>query len=156
MQDSAMPTWGEFLNARMRWDDVKYLKDSYTIGLPSESNASQYGTGEVSLPYVRTDTGIFEDEIATIVPAEGRPVYEKYCVTCHGAGGAGDGAGAAGLRGGHPAAFARDMDEAYIFAVMRGGIPKTHMFGFQPLLSETDIWNVTAYIVELTGGKWGG
>ena len=30
------------------------------------------------------------------------------------------------------------------------------MYGFQPLLTETEIWNVTAYIVELTGGTWGG
>ena len=30
------------------------------------------------------------------------------------------------------------------------------MYGFEPLLTETEIWNVTAYTVELTGGKWGG
>jgi hypothetical protein len=30
------------------------------------------------------------------------------------------------------------------------------MYGFQPLLTETDVWNVTAYIVGITGGKWGG
>ena len=35
MRDSAMPTWGEFLNTRMRWDDVKYLKDSFTTGIPA-------------------------------------------------------------------------------------------------------------------------
>jgi hypothetical protein len=30
------------------------------------------------------------------------------------------------------------------------------MYGFQPVLSETEIWDVTAYIIELTGGTWGG
>ncbi len=30
------------------------------------------------------------------------------------------------------------------------------MYGFEPVLSETDIWNVTAYTVELTGRKFGG
>ena len=156
MRDTAMPTWGEFLNTRMRWEDVKYVKDSYTTGLPSAGNQSHYGTGAVPLPYVRTDTGIFESEIATIVPAAGKPVYEKYCVTCHGATGKGDGPGAAGLLGGHPAPLPKDMNLPYIFGAVRGGIPKTHMYGFEPLLTELEIWNVTAYTVELTGGKWGG
>lgn len=156
MRDTAMPTWGEFLNIRMRWLDVKYVKDSYTTGLAAESNASHFGTGAVPLPYVRTDNGIFESEIAKIVPAAGAPLYRKYCATCHGATGKGDGPGAAGLLGGHPAAFPGSMSLSYIFAVTRGGISHTHMYGFQPLLSETDIWNLTAYVVTLTGGKWGG
>ncbi len=156
MKNTAMPTWGEFLSTRMRWADVKYLKDSYTTGLASEGNRSHYGKGDVPLPYVRTDTGIFEDEIATIVPADGKPIYEQYCVTCHGDTGEGDGPGAANLLGGHPAPFAKDMNLPYIFAVTRGGIPGTHMYGFQPLLEEIDLWNVTAYVVGLTGGEWGG
>ncbi len=156
MRDTAMPTWGELLNTRMRWDDVKYLKDSYTTGVSAGSNASHYGNGEVPLPYVRTDTGIFQSEIATIVPAAGKPVYEKYCLTCHGKKGQGDGPGATNLKGGHPAPFVKNMNLPYIFGVTRGGIANTHMYGFQPVLEEIDIWNVTAYIVGLTGGKWGG
>ena len=31
--------------------------------------------------------------IATIVPADGKPIWEKYCATCHGATGKGDGPG---------------------------------------------------------------
>jgi cytochrome c oxidase cbb3-type subunit 2 len=156
MRDSVMPIWGEFLNTKMRWDDVKYLKDSYTVGLPADGNASHYGKGDASIPYVRTDTGIFEAEIATITPSDGKPIYNQYCSTCHGDTGQGDGAGAAHLLGGHPAPLPRDMNLPYIFATVRGGISKTHMFGFQPLLTETQIWDVTAYTVELTGGKWGG
>jgi cytochrome c oxidase cbb3-type subunit 2/cytochrome c oxidase cbb3-type subunit I/II len=156
MRDTAMPTWGEFLNTGMRWQDVRYLKDSYTTGLPGTPNSSHYGAGAVPLPYVRTDTGIFESEIATIVPSAGQPIYEKYCTTCHGATGQGDGPGAANLLGGHPAPLPQNMNLPYIFAVTRGGITNTHMYGFQPLLEEIDIWNVTAYVVGLTGGKWGG
>ena len=88
-----MPTWGEFLDINMRWKDVKYLKDSFTIGLPPEANASHYGKGDVPIDYVRTDPGIFQSEIATIVPADGKPVYEQYCETCHGANGKGNGPG---------------------------------------------------------------
>ena len=48
------------------------------------------------------------------------------------------------------------MNYPYIFSAIRGGIPHTMMYGFQPLLTETQIWDVTAYTVELTGGKFGG
>jgi len=156
MRVSVMPTWGEFMTARMRWDDVKYLKDSYNTGLPAESNASHYANGAVTLPYVRTDTGIFESEITTIVPSAGKPIYEKYCLTCHGATGQGDGPGAAKLLGGAPAPLPAKMNLPYIFGTVRGGIPNSHMYGFEPVLTETEIWNVTAYTVELTGGTWGG
>jgi len=156
MRDTVMPVWGEFLTTEMRWNDVKYLKDSYTTGLPAESNTSHFGTGAVPLPYVRADTGIFEAEIATIVPADGKPIYEKYCLTCHGPKGVGDGPGAKGLIGGGPAALPKNMANSYMFAAIRNGLPNTHMYGFEPLLTETEIWNVTAYIVEMTGGKWGG
>jgi cbb3-type cytochrome c oxidase subunit II len=156
MRDTAMPTWGEFLNTRMRWDDVKYLKDSFTTGIPAESNKSHYGKGDVPIAYVRTDTGIFQDEIAAITPSDGKPVYEQYCATCHGAKGLGDGPGAKALPGGPPAPLPKDMNYPYIFSAVRGGISHTMMYGFQPLLTETEIWNVTAYTVELTGGKFGG
>jgi mono/diheme cytochrome c family protein len=90
------------------------------------------------------------------VPADGKPIYEKYCLTCHGATGSGDGAGAKGLPGGPPAPFPKDMNYPYMFSAIRGGIPHTMMYGFEPVLTETDIWDVLAYTVELTGGKWGG
>jgi len=156
MQDTAMPTWGEFLNTRMRWNDVRYVKESFTLGLPAGSNQSHYGKGDVPIQYVRTDTGIFSDEIGAIDPAAGKAVYEQYCQTCHGAKGAGDGAGAKGLPGGAPAPLPKDMNYPYIFSAIRGGVSHTMMYGFQPVLTETEIWNVTAYTVELTGGKFGG
>jgi hypothetical protein len=30
------------------------------------------------------------------------------------------------------------------------------MYGFEPVLTESEIWNVAAYTYELTGGKFGG
>jgi mono/diheme cytochrome c family protein len=156
MRDTAMPTWGEFLNDRMRWNDVKFVKESFTTGIPAASNQSHYGKGDVPLPYVRTDTEIFQSEIAAIVPADGKPIYEKYCLTCHGAAGLGDGPGAKGLPSGPPAPFPKDMSYPYIFGSIRGGIPHTMMYGFEPVLTESEIWNVTAYTVGLTGEKFGG
>jgi mono/diheme cytochrome c family protein len=155
IRDSAMPTWGEFLNINMRWSDVRYLKDSYLIGLPPESNKSHYNNGKVPIDYVRTDPGIFQSEIATIVPSDGKPVWEQYCQTCHGADGKGNGPGVKNLAGGGPAALPPNMAPSYIFATTRAGLPDTHMYGFLPVLDETQIWDVTAYVTELTGGKWG-
>jgi mono/diheme cytochrome c family protein len=156
MMDSAMPIWGEFLTTNMRWADVKYVKDSFNAGPTAASNASHYGTGAVALPYVRTDPGIFQSEIATIQPAAGAPIWAQYCSTCHGADGKGKGPGTKNLIGGGPAPLPSGMNNPYIFSTIRGGLPGTMMYGFQPLLSETDIWNVTAFTVQLTGGKWGG
>ena len=156
INNTAMPVWGEFLNTGMRWRDVKYLKGAFTIGTGAAGTTSAYGSGAVPLPYVRTDPGIFESEIATVVPARGKPLYERYCSTCHGSDGKGNGAGTRKLVSGSPAPLPKDMNLPYIFAAVRRGIPGTMMYGFDPLLTETDIWDLTAYTVTLTGGKWGG
>ena len=156
INNTAMPMWGEFLNQNMRWMDVKYLKDSFFKGTGSGGSVSHCGNGAVPLPYVRADTGIFQSEIATIVPSAGKPVYDKYCSTCHGADGQGHGPGTKGMIGGGPAPLPKNMNNPYIFSTVRSGLPHTMMYGFMPLLDETEIWNVTAYTVELTGGTWGG
>ena len=156
INDTAMPIWGEFLNADMRWADVKFLKYSFTTGLPASANQSHYGKGDVPIEYVRTDAGIFQDEISAIKPASGKPIFEKYCSTCHGAEGHGHGPGTTRLTGGGPAAFAPNMNTAYVFSAIRGGIPDSMMYGFLPVLTETQIWNVTAYTLELDGQNWGG
>jgi cytochrome c oxidase cbb3-type subunit I/II len=152
---SAMPTWGEFLTQAMRWNDVAYLKGSFTEPLPG-GTTSHFGKGDVPLDYVRAAPGIFESEIATIVPADGAGLYAQYCSTCHGADGKGHGPGTAALAAGSPAALPSGMDLAYVFSSIRGGVPRTMMYGFRPLLTETQIWDLTAYVVQLTGGKWGG
>ena len=156
INNTAMPVWGEFLNTDMRWRDVKYLKGAFTDGTGAAGKTSHYASGAVPLPYVRTDPGIFESEIATITPEDGKPLYEQYCSTCHGSDGKGSGPGTKKLISGSPAPLPKDMNLPYIFGTIRGGIPGTMMYGFEPLLSETDIWDLTAYTVELTGGKWGG
>jgi cytochrome c oxidase cbb3-type subunit 2/cytochrome c oxidase cbb3-type subunit I/II len=155
IKDTAMPVWGEFLNSRARWADVKFLKVAFTEGTGSAGTTSPYGNGAVPLPYVRTDPGIFQDEIATVTPGDAKPLYERYCATCHGKDGKGGGSGTKRLASGSPAALPKGMSLPYIFGTIRAGTPGTMMYGFEPLLSETEIWDLTAYTVELTGGKWG-
>ncbi len=154
IRDTAMPVWNEFLAEKMRWEDVNYLKTSFAVG--AKVNTSVYGTGEVPYNYVRTDPGIFQGEIATIDPAAGAPLYEKYCETCHGKDGKGNGPGTLTLASGSPAAFPQDMNLPYIFWRIREGVSGSMMYGFRPLLTEIEVWNLTAHVVNLTGGKFGG
>jgi cytochrome c oxidase cbb3-type subunit 2 len=154
IRNTAMPSWGEFLIEHDRWNDVAFVKKSFIDGTPA--NGSAMGDGKVPNPYVRTDSGIFQSEIATITPADGKPLYQRYCETCHGADGLGHGPGTTTLVSGSPAPFPKDMTDAYTFYRIREGVPDTMMYGFDPILSELDIWNLSAYIRELTGGKWGG
>jgi mono/diheme cytochrome c family protein len=48
------------------------------------------------------------------------------------------------------------MTYQYIFSAIRGGVPHTMMYGFQPVLTETQIWDLTAYTMEINGETWGG
>jgi mono/diheme cytochrome c family protein len=154
IRNSAMPAWGEFLPENQRWTDVAFVKGSFIVG--KRATTSVMGDGKVPNPYVRTDSGIFESEIATISPDAGQPLYEQYCATCHGDDGKGNGPGTKGLASGGPAAFPSTMSDAYTFSRIRAGVPNTMMYGFDPLLQEIDMWNLTAYIRQLTGGTWGG
>ena len=153
IRNTAMPVWGEFLPAAWRWEDVKFLKESFLNG--KRVTSSVYGDGSVPYPYVRTDPGIYQDEITAIDPAAGKPVYEQFCATCHGSDGKGSGPGTANLESGSPAPFPSGMNNPYIFWRIREGVPASMMYGFEPLLDEEQTWNVTAYVVNLAGGDFG-
>jgi cytochrome c oxidase cbb3-type subunit 2 len=152
---TAMPSWGEFLTERERFNDVAFVRGSFIDG-SAKMTASVMGDGKVPAPYVRTDPGIFEAEIATITPAAGKPLYEQWCATCHGSDGKVNGPGTAGLASGSPAPLPSGMSNPYMFYRIREGVPGTMMYAFRPVLTETEVWNLTAYITGLTGGKWGG
>jgi mono/diheme cytochrome c family protein len=119
-------------------------------------SGSAMGDGSVPEQYVRTDPGIFEAEIATISPAAGKPLYQQWCAACHGGDGQGKGPGTTGLASGPPAALPKDMGNAYMVFRIREGVPNTTMYGFRQQLSETDVWDIAAYMTGLLGGKWGG
>jgi len=110
----------------------------------------------VPLQYVRTGSAIFQAEIAPIVPTDGKPLYAKWCSTCHGVDGKGNGPGTIGLASGSPAPLPQGMSNAYLFYRIREGVPNTMMYAFRPALTETEVWDLTAYVTGLTGGKWGG
>ena len=154
---TAMPSWGELLTERERWRDVRFVLDSFVKSNDSaKAMGSVMGDGKVPSQYVRTDPGIFQSEIATIDPAAGKPLYETWCTTCHGADGSGKGPGTGNLASGSPAALPKGMSNAYLFYRIREGAPNTMMYGFRNQLTETEVWDLAAYVTGLTGGTWGG
>jgi mono/diheme cytochrome c family protein len=83
-------------------------------------------------------------------------LFVQYCSTCHGEDGEGNGPGTQGNASKGPAAYPTNMGEAYISWRIREGIPETIMYPFEWLLSDSDIWDITVYLNNLTSTKQGG
>lgn len=80
--------------------------------------------------------------------AAGQVVYERYCLTCHGINGRGDGPGAEGLEP-PPADLAIHVPlhgDADIFGFIANGIEGTSMVGLADNLTDDDIWHAVNYI----------
>ena len=80
--------------------------------------------------------------------AAGQVVYERYCQTCHGVNGRGDGPGAAGLEP-PPADLAVHVPlhaDADIYRFIANGIEGTSMVGLSASLTDQEIWHAINYI----------
>ena len=80
--------------------------------------------------------------------AAGQVVYERYCLTCHGENGRGDGPGGVGLEP-PPADLAIHVPlhgDADIFGFISNGIEGTDMLGLSNNLTDDEIWHVINFI----------
>ena len=80
--------------------------------------------------------------------AAGQVVYERYCQTCHGVNGRGDGPGGEGLEP-PPADLAVHVPlhgDADIFGFISNGIEGTSMVGLSDNLTDDEIWHVINFI----------
>ena len=80
--------------------------------------------------------------------AAGQVVYERYCQTCHGVNGRGDGPGGEGLEP-PPADLAIHVPlhgDADIFGFISNGIEGTSMVGLSDNLTDDEIWHVINFI----------
>jgi mono/diheme cytochrome c family protein len=154
IQDTAMPSWGEFLPWQDRWDAIKFLMGSWMAGMPS--TGSVYGSGQVPANYVTLSSDVYLSEGHTISVTQGADLYAQYCATCHGDQGQGDGPGTQGSASGSPAAFSSGMGEGYIYWRIWEGVPESNMPPFQWYLSGNDVWDITVYLKGLTGTGGGG
>jgi mono/diheme cytochrome c family protein len=155
IQDTAMPSWGEFLPWQDRWDAIKFLMGSWMAGMPA-TNSSAYGSGQVPANFVTVSSEVYIDEGHTISETHGVELYSQYCATCHGDQGQGDGPGTQGSASGSPAAFPSGMGEGYIYWRTWEGVPESNMPPFQWYLSGNDVWDITVYLENLTGSGGGG
>jgi len=99
---------------------------------------------------------------APVDVTQGKAVFETYCVSCHGAGGRGDGPATAGTgpRMDPPPANLADQNRMHGIAAMniydsvKLGIPGTAMVAL-PHLSDQDAWNVAHYVLTLSATNEG-
>ena len=84
-------------------------------------------------------------------PSAGSEVYARWCQSCHGASGRGDGPGAAGLDP-QPADLVIHVPlhpESDLFRFIRDGIRDTAMTGLGGSLTEEEMWHVVNFIRTL-------
>jgi mono/diheme cytochrome c family protein len=154
IQDTAMPSWGEFLPEDQRWDAVKYLMDSFMMGRPATS--SVYGDGGIAANVIKLSQDNWIGEGHVISTTHGADLYAIYCATCHGDKGQGDGPGTVGNASQGPAAYPADMGEPYTFWRLWDGVPGSVMPPFKWLLADDEVWDVVSYVVSLTSTQQGG
>jgi mono/diheme cytochrome c family protein len=89
--------------------------------------------------------------------AAGRTLFEKNCVSCHGATGAGDGKSAAQM---NPkpsnlldATWKHGSSDGEIYTLIRDGSKNTSMKGFAGKMSAQELWSVVNYVKSLSTTK---
>jgi mono/diheme cytochrome c family protein len=153
IQDTAMPSWGEFLPEQSRWDAIVYLMRSAMMGNPV--TGSVMDGAQVAGNFANVSSGMWTDEGNSIDAQAGAQSYGTYCATCHGADGTGNGPGTKGNASGGPTALPARMSENYIYWRTWDGVPDSTMPAFSPILSEQEIWDITAYVQQLIGSQGG-
>jgi mono/diheme cytochrome c family protein len=111
----------------------------YTLYNYPNTNAGYEAAGlNVHNPLEKTDANL----------KEGKELYEKFCVHCHGAGGEADGLVAAKLIAPPPAySTKKDLSDGKMFHVITYG--KGIMGAHASLLSQAERWKVVLYIRQL-------
>ncbi len=153
IRNTAMPSWGEFLIEGQRWDAVKFLLGTFIEGTAAEP--TPYRKGELAAAFATLSKDNWIGEGHVISESHGAELYASYCAACHGDHGQGQGPGTAGNPAGGTREMPPDMDEAYILWRIWEGVPETVMPPFQWLLSEGDIWDITAHLESFSPSEEG-
>lgn len=163
IEDTAMPPWLEWMPFNQRWALVKYIVDTFQKGVPG--GQSLFDPNTLPAQYVTYDNGIYEEEGNKISVSNGKTIFMRFCSSCHGANGAGNGPGLKDLASDGPAPFPSNMPDAYVFWRAHDGITGTIMPAFQRVqehsffnatflpegsqfLGEADLRDVAAYLAS--------
>jgi mono/diheme cytochrome c family protein len=153
--NSAMPAWRLLLSQQDRWDVIAYEASVFTF--PSEPAGV---SDDPPVTYQALDNGAFPNTPDAV--ARGKDTYERLCVECHGAKGAGDGPFGAELKPtpadltGKPAFVS---DEGWWFWRLSEGVygasPEafTAMPPWKYVLTDQQRWEVVYYGRDLVKAK---
>jgi mono/diheme cytochrome c family protein len=153
--NSAMPIWRLLLSQQDRWDVIAYEKATFTF--PKEPDSV---SDEPPVLYQALDNAAFPNTPDAI--ARGKDTYERLCVECHGAKGAGDGLFGAELKPtpadltGKPAVVS---DEGWWFWRVSEGVygedPEqfTAMPPWKHVLTDQQRWEAVYYGRDLVKAK---
>ncbi|NPV08570.1 MAG: c-type cytochrome [Anaerolineae bacterium] len=163
LQNSAMPSWGEWMPIQNRWHVIKYIQQAIVMNVPAGGPVppapvdSVYGDGSVATDFMTVSTDMWTQDLGHTISADhGAQLFDSYCGPCHSNQGQGNGPDTAGHGIPGPAAFAPNMSQAYIFWRTWDGVPGTMMYGFYGFLSEADIWDLVAHVQTLPNQGQGG
>lgn len=152
LQNSAMPTWGEWLPEQELWNAIGYIQKYILVAKPPDQaviqpSIFQTNGGKVATNFMSLSQANWTDEGNTIDPKHGQDLYNQFCASCHGD--KGKGLAAAKIPTGltYPAAFPPNLPQSYVYQQIWNGIPNTLMPSFVPLLSPGDIWDLVVYLV---------
>ena len=154
IQDTAMPSWGEWLPLDQRWDVLKYIMGTFMgSGMPLTESVHNE---QVPANFATISSDVYKSEGYSISVDNGQEMYIQYCSTCHGENGEGMGPGTEKNLSKGPAAFPSNMSEQYIYWRTWEGVPKSPMFPYKWLLTDGQAWDITAFLLNLTGSGQGG
>jgi mono/diheme cytochrome c family protein len=144
MPGTPMPPWKHSLSDEDRWAVVEYIK---TFSPRFADTNEKRTVVTLSTPPVRNDS----------VVAEGKAIFTKTCVPCHGEGGHGNGPSAAALVDDRqikirprdfskPSVFKSGYSTKDIARTILTGFNGTPMAGFYGTMPEADAWKVAYYV----------
>jgi cytochrome c oxidase cbb3-type subunit 2 len=159
LQNSAMPTWGEWMPIELRWNVITFVQQAFVVGMPSTT--SVYNNGQIAANFALLSRDLWLEEGHVISSTMGADLYNKFCAPCHGASGQGDGSSTQGSPSGAPAPFPANMSDGYIFWRTWEGVPDSVMGPYKALISsggisEEGIWDIIAYMNSFANQGGGG
>ena len=168
MQFGCWEQWSDTWFPQMKRQKAIQAFETVTFGDQVEGFHPPEGSVPVTLPtpWISNTDDSASDVLETPRPTalesleNGRLLYHRYCSTCHGADGAGDGpvsmtgdiqgplGGVLPLAG--PASIARVRSDGHIYVTIRAG--RRRMPGYQRIPSD-DRWDIVNYIRYINGQK---
>src|SRR5712691_8234238 len=175
--NSVMPAWEDRLSEEDIWKVIMYLYDATGYqprrweshaAAPHPQEVGARSGGSLSLAFLAAPVGRVlappTEAQQPGDPAQGKVIYEKKCLLCHGEKGDGNGP-AAPLLDPKPRDFTKGKykirtsasgqlpADSDLFGIISDGMPGTSMPAWK-VLSEKDRWNLVAYVKSFAGGAF--